>query len=796
MRLKTILLSLLILIAVVIVAAFFFIGGIKHGAVPKYKGELLISGLGSEVTVYRDERGMPHIYATNEHDLYYSVGYVMAQERLWQMDLIRRATTGRLAEVLGEDLVKTDHFLRSLEMTAKSKMILCAEDTAVLECMRAYADGVNAYIAAAGNKLPPEFRILNYKPDPWKLEDIANIIGYMGWDLAAGNLTADIFNYRLFQKLGYEKAVSLIPDNKCITISAFPDFRLSDSALIAARDFISSTKKLEDLGIVAFSGSNNWAVSGKKSETGKPIFSNDMHLGLSSPGIWMQMHQVIPGKLNVTGVLVPGEPFIVAGHNEKIAWGMTNLMVDDIDLFAEKLNPANRNQYFFNNEWKDMLVKEEIIKIKGGKADTVRISFTHRGPVVSGFRGVEDATLSMKWSGYDKSDELKAVYQLNRASDWKGFRTALSSFRSVSQNFAYADTEGNIGLNTGGGIPVRKGNGAIIRNGETDEFDWKGYVPFDQLPTSFNPENGYISSANNKTVSDDYPYYISFTFYPPYRIGRIRQMLEEKEKYGIEDFKRMVTDQHSLYAAQLTPHILKLKEKQSEMNAVESASYEILAGWDYDMKGDLVAPTIFEFFRKSFTKNLLGDELGDLFSQLPGRIIDNYIYRILQTGADEWVDDVSTPAKESLDDIIKKSFNDCVATLSASYGTDATKWTWGSIHKITLEHPLGSVKILARLFNLNSAQYSIGGSNHTVCPYSYSDGFKVNDGASERHIFNTADWDESYTVIPTGASGVPASEFYLSQTKTYLEGKFYKDPFSEKAVIGAAKYKLILKPKM
>jgi len=792
--LKTILISLLLLIIVVVIAGLIMVTGIKRGAIPQYKGELVIAGLGSDVTVYRDERGMPHIYATNEHDLYFSVGYVMAQERLWQMDLIRRATTGRLSEIFGESYVKTDLFLRSLEMTKKSKIILSSEDNSVLESMKAFTDGVNAYISAAGKKLPPEFRILGYKPDPWKIEDIANIIGYMGWDLASGNLSADIFNYKLFKKLGYEKASSLIPDNKAVTTTAFPDFRLSDASLKDAQEFISSIDKLTALGIVSFSGSNNWAVSGKKTETGKPVLSNDMHLGLNVPGIWIQMHQVIPGKLNVTGVAVPGEPFIIAGHNEKIAWGLTNLMVDDIDLFAEKINPENQNQYYFNNDWKNMVVREEIIKMKGGNSDTFKISFTHRGPVVSGFRDINDATLSMRWSGYDMSDELKAVYNINRASNWEEFRTGISSFRSISQNFAYADVEGNIGLNTGGGIPVRKGYGSIIRKGDTDEFDWKGYVPFEQLPSSFNPENGNISSANNKTVSDDYPYYISFRFYPPYRISRIRQMLDEKEKFGIEDFKRMVTDQHSGYAALLTPYILKLKEKESEMNPAESASLNLLTDWDYNMNENLVAPTIFEFYRKSFSKNLLGDELGDLFNQLPASINDNYIYRILQTGPDEWVDDVSTPQKESLEEINQKSFKDCVRAISEMYGADVTKWTWGSIHKITLEHPMGSVQILDKIFSLNSDQFSIGGSNHTVCPYSYTEGFKVNNGASERHIFNTANWDESYTVIPTGASGVPASEFYLSQTKTYLEGKFYKDPFTENAVKAAAKYTLNLLP--
>jgi penicillin amidase len=791
--LKIILIALSALM-IVAIAGLIFLAGIKRGAIPQYKGELIATGLGSEVTVYRDQRGIPHIYAGNEHDLYFTVGYVMAQERLWFMDLIRRVTTGRLSEVMGVQLVETDKFLRCLEMTVKSKKVLSNEDPQVLSYMQAYVDGVNAYIAAAGKKLPPEFRILGYKPEPWKMEEVANIIGYMGWDLAKDNVSADLFYYRLIQKFGIERAKQLIPDWNAVTSVVFPDFTIDETLLKNAQAFISSMDTLKALGIASFSGSNNWAVTGKRTETGKPVLSNDMHLSFGSPGIWMQMHQVIPGKLNVTGVVVPGEPFIVAGHNEKIAWGMTNLMVDDIDLFAEKINPENENQYLFNGVWKDMVVKKEIIKIKGGKQDSVIIRYTHRGPIISGFRDVKDASLSMRWSGYDNSDEINSVCMLNRAAGWNDFRSALTSFRSVSQNFVYADVEGNIGLNTGGGIAIRKGNGSIIRNGETDEFDWKGYVPFEQLPSSFNPEKGYVSSANNKTVTDGYPYYISSDFALPYRINRIRQMLDEKEVFSIEDFKRMILDQHSDYAALLTPFILKLKERSKELTPVETAALKTLSDWDYEMNANMTAPSIFEFFRISFAKNLLADELGDLYGSLYGTARDYYIYRILKTGPDGWVDDINTPQKENLDDIILKSFKDCISVLSQQYSEDESKWIWGNIHTITIEHPLGTVKILDRIFRLNSKKFAVGGSNHTVSPYSYAPGFKVNHGASERHIFNTADWDESFTVVPTGVSGIPASEFYLSQTQSYIEGKFYKDAFSENAVKAAAKYKLVLKP--
>jgi penicillin amidase len=508
------------------------------------------------------------------------------------------------------------------------------------------------------------------------------------------------------------------------------------------------------------------------------------------------MHQVIPGKLNVTGVVVPGQPFVVAGHNEKIAWGETNLMVDDIDLFKEKINPADSNQYFFNGAWKNMVIRKEVIKIKGGGEQTFRLRFTHRGPVISEFVNIKDAFLSMRWSGYDMSNEIRSVYLLNRAANWEEFRSAISSFRSISQNFVYADVDGNIGLNTGGGIPIRKGNGTIIRNGETDEYDWKGYVPFDQLPSTFNPDTGYVSSANNKTTGDDYPYFVSADFALPYRINRIREMLNEKMIFGIEDFKRMLNDQHSDYAKLVTPYILGIGDKVNEFTPAEKFAFGELKKWDYDMNKDLTAPTLFEFFRFTFPSDLLKDEMGDLYDQINGTTRDYYIYRLLTTGADEWVDDINTPQKETLKDIILKSFKDCIKEVITRCGPDTSKWKWGSIHKITLEHPLGSVKLLDRIFRFNSKVYGIGGSDHTVSPYTYTAGFKVNHGASERHIFNTANWDESFTVIPTGNSGIPGSEFYLSQTESYLQGKFYKDAFTEPAVKAAAKYTLRLLPSL
>jgi len=789
---KKVLSAIIILLIVIIAAGLFFVNSIKKAAVPDYGEDLVLATLNSEVTVYRDDRGLPHIYAENEHDLYLVTGYIMAQERLWQMDLIRRATTGRLSEIFGEDYLNTDLFLRSLKMTEKSRMVIDSCDRDVLECVQWFVDGVNSYLDDAGSKLPVEFRILGYKPDRWTLEHTVNIIGYMGWDLAGGNLSGDIFLYRLANAIGEEKVSQLIPFLNYTGTPVYPGFNLDQDHFDALAEIPGYEERLSQLGISSFYGSNNWAVSGERSETGKPLFSNDMHLGLSSPGIWIQMHQVIPGKLNVTGVLVPGEPFVVAGHNDNIAWGMTNLTVDDIDLFAETINPDNSDQYLFNGEWRDMEIRQEKIILKNGEERILPVKFTHRGPIISGFRDIKEVELSMRWSGYDMSNEITAVYRLNRAEDWDDFREAIRNFGSISQNFVYADAEGNIGLHVGGGIAIRKGHGTMIRPGETDEYDWQGYLPQDQLPFSYNPASGSVSSANNKTVDDSYPYYIGTYFAVPYRINRIRQMLDEKQVFTVDDFKRMITDRHSDYAAKLMPLLMNEIAVVEDLDDTEQLVRDELGKWDYDMGPDLIAPTFFEYYRKNLARNLLEDDIGELYNNIYGTVRDYYLYRLITEGGELFVDNSNTPELEDFKTITLGTFRETVNELSEKYG-DTGNWNWGDIHRFSAIHPLAAMKILDRIFKLNSEYYRVGGSNHTVSPYSYSGQFIVDHGASERHVFNPSDWDDSYTVIPTGISGVPGSEFYLSQTSTYCNDGFYKEPFTLEAVETAARYRMVFR---
>ncbi|MCP5108146.1 MAG: penicillin acylase family protein [bacterium] len=759
------------------------------------------------VTVYRDAFAVPHVYAENEEDLYRAMGFLMAQDRLWQMDLMRRATTGRLAEIFGDGLIKTDLLMRALRMTEKSKLILSKTDPEIIKMLEAFADGINQYIEGNRDKLPPEFIILGYEPEKWQPLHSVNLVGYMAWDLTSA-WGVEVLLHKIAQKVEPAKFKELIPGIRSHEPAVHTDFSQSSGSpgIFGGPDtdlkagLLDGSFKLEELGLGIFNGSNNWAVSDKRSVTGKPILANDMHLGLFVPGTWYQVHQVVEGKLNVTGVAVPGQPFIVAGHNDRIAWGMTNVMVDDMDFYRETINGENPNQYKFNGEWKDLEIKIERIKTKDGKIIEKKLAFTHRGPVISQFKAVKEA-ISIRWIGNEYSNELRTIYLLNRAKNWDQFRDAVKTFIAVSQNIVYADVDGNIAMQTCAGVPIRKGDGIHVVPGETDEYDWTGIVPFEELPYSLNPECGHVSSANNKTVNDNYPYHISHWFVPPDRAARILEMLEEKEKLSMEDMKRMHGDFKSKHVERYLGDITAIVGKSTGLNDLEKKALELLARWDGRFTMESPAATVFEKMYMVLVKNLVKDEMGEyLYNRYMGNkiLIRNLVNNIWRTKASEWCDNTGTEKKETFNDWILSSFKETVAQLRADLGDNPDNWQWGKMHTLVLKHPVGgNVRILDMLFNFNRGPFYVGGSYHTVCPYSYSfrNPYVSNFGASQRHIYSTGDWDTSQTVIPTGTSGIPASPHYCDQTTLYLENKYHNDFVGMRLVEENARYKMVISNK-
>ena len=787
---------LLVLLLLLGIGGYFYVQHLKKSALPDYNQAVNLPDLKGKVTVYRDAHGVPHIVAQNEHDLYMVVGYLSAQDRLWQMDLLRRVTQGRLSEIFGEKLVDTDVLLRKLRMPEHSEKLYKTLDEQVKNPLNAFASGINTYIDQQGDNLPFEFKLLGYQPEKWQAQQSLNLVGFMAWNLELGYKMEGLLHH-LKDQITKEQFAELLPDYNTMKTYVYPSFVydkkiVQDSVLEVA---------LNNIGMLApdiFNGSNNWVVSGKKSTTGKPIFSNDMHLGLDIPGIWTRMHLMIPGKLNVTGVVLPGEPFVVAGHNDRIAWGMTNVMLDGADFYMETLNPNNKSQYKYNGQWRNMKVDKEKIYVKGkDKPVEKTLYFTHRGPIFTSFDDVKVMPVSMHWVGNEDSREIDALYGLSKAKNWQDFTKAIQGFQSVSQNIAYADVDGNIGIHMTGRVPVRHAPGYLFLPGDTDKYDWKRYVPFDSLPFEYNPERGFVSSANNKTISDDkYPYYISEWYDLPYRIKRIRQMLTVKSKLSPEDYRQMLFDHHSVQADEIKLVLIKHLAQAKNMNQSEQTALKSLKQWNnvYDLKQ--AAPAIFDMTMIKMVHNLLSDDMDEpAFKMYKKSLLGSkyLIANVFNKDNSAWADNKKTKEKETFHQMVVQSFKDAIKELSDKYG-DIAHLEWGKVHQLKLKHPLGKVKMLDRVFNLNR-DYAAPGNANTVNPFTYplNQAFDANMGASEKHIFNTANWDASYSILPTGISGNPASKYYCDQTADYMQGKVYKDIFSLDNVKKQAKYIAIFK---
>lgn len=794
---------LIVAVIVLILAGIIYVRDISRRALPDYNRDIQLSGLRENVLVYRDQYAVPHIYARNENDLYMVTGYLLAQDRMWQMDLLRRVTLGRLSEIFGEDFIETDLLLRGLRFSEKSKKILAVTDAKQLAALNAFCEGINQYIKSSYKKLPVEFKLLGYKPELWEPFHTVNLIGYMAWDLKEGwgEFVLDDIRKAVDSTLFSE----LIPDYSGYTSVVYPE----NDRDCPAGDMIANLSRvaaqLEELGADIFDASNNWAIDGSKSFSGKPVLANDMHLSLNIPGIWYQAHQVIEGELNVTGLLLPGAPFIICGHNENIAWGMTNVMVDNLDFYEEKIDPLDSCKYLFNGKWDSIVTTKQTIKTREGNEYKRELFFTRHGLIVSDFLGISDRTISMHWVGDEFSNELNTVYLLNRASNWSEFKEALPDFKSTSQNIAYADIYGNIGMYCAVGIPIRKRDGIYpLLPGWTDEYDWKGMVPFKELPCRFNPDDGFAASANNRTVGDDYNYHIGTWYHLPYRMDRITGVLSGKDSITMEDMKKLQLNQKSGLAEKFLPLLLASLKDEELQTEQEKKGYALLEKWDCTYDRESVAAAIFETYYEKLIENIFSDELGyDLYTRLLKAVkvmrinvmrikVDN----IMATGNSAWIDNVNTvDHTESLDEVITDSYKEAVASLQEKCGDNIDSWKWGDIHQFTLEHPLSKKKILDRVFSLNRGPFRTGGSFHTVSPFSYPFGEpdKVNHGSSHRHIYTLDNWDNSLTVIPTGNCGIPSSKHYCDQTDLYMSGKYHADYFSEEQVRKNAKYKMTFK---
>jgi penicillin amidase len=780
---------LLGVIVMVIVGAYVYL----RSTLPDYNGEITVPGIIKPVEIIRDAYGMPHIYAQTDDDAYFALGYCMAQDRLYHMDVVRRVVRGRLSEIFGPDLVEVDKLFLTISAGKSIEEIASHYPHEVTSALKAYATGVNHFIEHHEGPLPIEFTILGYQPEPWKFSDGISTHYYMAWDLNSA-FAIEMLYASVINKVGEALAKDLFPD--------YPrDYPTIIPPETAALDFIKSLAYArESLGAEGGGASNSWVISSVKSATDKPILANDPHLGHGAPGIWYEAHLVTP-SMNVSGAFLPGIPYVVIGATEHVAWGFTNVMADDADFYIEKLNPTNPNQYEFKGRWEDMQIRENVIKVKGAEDVNFTVRLTRHGPIideVNKYGEPENTALSMRWTAYEKLEAIRAFYLLNTARNIDDVETAVEYFKCPGQNWVYADDQGNIGYWAAVGIPIRDGfSGAVPVPGWDGKHEWKGYVPTIDQPHLRNPERGWIATANNKHVGDDYPYPISHYYAMPDRFVRIQEMITAKQKFDTQDFAGMHADFYVVLAREWVPLMLdSLSGKQ--LSANEQKALSALKGWDFVADSDGVAPTVFHTTINGMVKNTVKKRLGEaLYGQYikNNYVVFNAMRNLISGGQSPWFDDPDTADKESLQDVIAKSFGEAIAYLYETLGSDVDEWQWGKIHTLTLYHPFGKSSSLMGHF-MNIGPYPMGGSIGTVNPQPYrlSDPWEGYHGASLRYIIDFADRKNSRRVIPAGISGNFMSPHYDDQAKLWREGQYRPFVLDRKSIAADAKYTLKMLP--
>jgi penicillin amidase len=787
---KWILGILLGLILVIVVGVYAYL----RSTLPDYTGKITVPGLMKPVDIIRDSYGMPHIYAQTDEDVYFALGYCMAQDRLFHMDLMRRAARGQLAEILGKDLVSVDRFFRTITAGKSVEDIAAAYTPETLSASQAYTAGVNHFIAHHKGPLPIEFTILGYTPQPWQPSDGVAVHYVMSVDLNTA-FGVEMLHAAVIEKVGETLAQEIFPD--------YPEgYPLIIPEGLAALEFLKTLNLAGEMrGTEGGGASNSWVVSGDKSTTGKPILANDPHLGHRAPGIWYEAHLVTP-SMNVSGAVLPGIPFVIIGANEHVAWGFTNVMADDADFYVEKINPANSDQYEFIGRWEDMQIKEEVIKVKDADDVTFKVRLTRHGPIVDEINHYEEpknTALAMRWTAYETL-QASPFIELSTAKSVDDIEKAAAFFKCPGQNWVYADDQGNIGYWAAVAIPIRDGfSGAVPVPGWDGKHEWKGYVPTGQQPHLRNPDRGWIATANNKHVGDDYPYPISHYYAMPDRFVRIQQMITAKEKFDTRDFAEMQADFYVVLAKEWVPMMLaslSLSGKQFSEN--EQKAMAALKKWNFVAGTEDIAPTIFHATINAMVKNTFKNRLGDdLYAQYIKNkdVVFNAMRNLIAAGESTWFDDPDTAEREGVNDIIGKSFRDAVVYLNEKMGSRVDDWKWGNLHTLTLYHPFGKSSSLMGYF-MNIGPYPMGGSIATVNPqpYKLSEPWEGYHGASLRYIIDFADRKNSRRVIPAGISGNFMSPHYDDQAELWRTGKYRPFVLDRQSIEADARYTLKMLP--
>ncbi len=770
----------------------------------KYEGEIKISGLKNSVDVYFDQWAVPHVFAKNSKDLFYAAGYLAARERLFQMSMVALAVRGELASVLGKEFLKNDIYFRTWRINETAKKLSQNLSDSTIEILLMFCAGINARIEEIKRDPPIEFKILGFDPPYW---DPAVVTGYarmMAWELQS-SWEQEVLYGAIISYFGKDKLEEIIPgyDRQKPTI-ATENFKMFKPIFDVVLDYEKFSRQIFGQPSSDF-GSNSWVVSGSKTKTGKPILANDPHLAFRQPTRWYEMH-LKGGMFNTSGLCIAGIPVPILGQTERCAWGFTNVMTDDLDFFIEKVNPKNPNQYLSDKKWKQMSRKAETIKIKGEQDTTIIIRETAHGPIISDLHPLlknKSSVMSLKWTGHWETNEMDAFINLNSMKNWEDFTKALKNFGVPGQNVVYADIDGNIGWRPAVYVPVRRNADSFVpRDGTISLNDWKGRVPFDEMPYLFNPPKGYIATANNKIIGKKFPYYISNLWADPSRADQIVYRLDTMKNITMDDMKSIQLDQTSKFAIETLPHFLMTEIGNEEGNLKKA--YRFLRSWDGVESVDSEATLVFHSIIRNLVIGIYGDEL----SLLGQNYIDSFmglkylhsrnIREILKTRTSSWIDNIYTKEKyETISDILRDAVINGVKDIEEKYGPNTSNWKWGDAHSLTHRHLLSKILILEKLFSLNVGPFRSGGSakSPNAGGYSYTDPFKQKAGASMRRIVDLSNMNETQCIIPTGQSGLPSSPHYRDQAEMFHSGLYRTTRFNEKYIRSSTEFKhLILSP--
>jgi penicillin G amidase len=780
-RAKLIIGALSVLLLLALAGALFIRYQIRK-SFPSTEGSAAVAGLAAPVEIQRDEYGVATVVARSENDMAFGQGYLHAQDRLWQMDMQRRAASGRLSELFGKETVPFDRMFRVVGIRRAGERIVEGLPPETREYAESYVRGVNAFIETHHGKYPAEFDLLRYDPEPWTVLDCVLVARLLAWELNLAWWT-DLTMGAIQERVGEEKVKDILPSYPSSVPPTVPPVKRWHFAELGEGMRNVQRAYLDFRGSGGFTtGSNAWVVAPWKSTTGSVLLANDTHLQLTLPSQWYEVQLKCPAY-HVGGMSVPGVPGVAVGRNDSIAWGVTNLMADDADFYIERLDSVSGTNYWYDGSWHPLSVRTEEITVRGDSAVAVVIRETRNGPIVTDIQTpLQKARLtfgaSMRWTGAETDDQIGAFRQIDRATDWRSFSAGVKLFAIPGQNFVYGDARGNIGYRCGVRLPVRPKRSAILPlPGWEKSSAWKGFVPFEQLPSLYNPAEGFIASANNKIVDDSYPYHISDLWEPPARFQRLRDVLGRKgEIFSVEDFERLQNDTYSLNAFEIVPYIFAAFSDTPQVGADERRLLEYLRNWHYYFARDDIAAAIYHTFLVRLMENTYRDELGDelyhdwvILANVPLRVTT----RLLKEGTSPWFDDVRTTGiVETRDDIVRKSLREAAQQLKQRFGDDSKLWRWGDLHTVTLRHPFGTVKPLDRIFNIGPFPMAGGSTALISGEYSFNDPFAAMIGPAFRQVFDMGNQHDVRAVLPSGQSGQIFHPHYGDQTRLWLMGGY------------------------